>query len=65
MGEAMLLDGLARSAAAADAIGARAVLVHAKDETARSLYMRYGFEPSPTDPLHLIMLMKDIRKSLR
>jgi hypothetical protein len=28
------------------------------------LYERFGFEPSPTDPHHLILLMKDLRKLL-
>jgi GNAT superfamily N-acetyltransferase len=65
LGEAMLLEALARSAEAAETIGARAVLVHAKDDEARSFYRHYGFEPSPTDPLHLMLLMKDIRRSLR
>ena len=64
LGETMLLDALAKCAGAAGAIGARAVLVHAKDDRARAFYERYGFEPSPTHPLHLIMLMKDVRKSL-
>ncbi|MBM3147406.1 MAG: GNAT family N-acetyltransferase, partial [Actinobacteria bacterium] len=49
---------------AADAIGARAVLVHALDERARGFYEKYGFEPSPTDHLHMIVLMKDVRRSL-
>ena len=64
VGEALLVEALARSLAAAEVIGARVVLVHAKDETARGFYERYGFEPSPTDALHLMMLMKDVRKSL-
>jgi GNAT superfamily N-acetyltransferase len=64
-GEALLVEALARAAGAADMIGARAVLVHAASDRARSFYLRYGFEPSPTDPLHLILLMKDIRKTLR
>ena len=62
--EQMLLQALARSAEAATLIGVRAVLVHAKDAEARGLYERYGFEPSPTHPLHLVLLMRDIRKSL-
>ena len=65
LGEAMLVEALRKASAAADTIGARAVLVHAKDDRARSFYERYGFEPSPTSPLHLILLMKDIRRSLR
>lgn len=64
LGEQMLLQALGRSAEAASLIGVRAVLVHAKDAAARSFYERYGFEPSPTHQLHLVLLMKDIRKTL-
>jgi len=64
LGEQMLLQALARSAEAASLIGVRAVLVHAKDEAATGFYERYGFEPSPTHPLHLLLSMKDIRKTL-
>jgi len=64
LGEALLLEALARSAAVADVIGARAVLAHALDERARGFYLRYGFEPSPVSPLHLMLLMKDIRATL-
>ena len=64
LGEQMLLQALARSAEAASLIGVRAVLVHAKDGAAREFYERYGFESSPTHPLHLLLLMKDIRRSL-
>jgi hypothetical protein len=42
----------------------RVLLVHVLDDSARSFYERWGFEPSPTDPLNLQMLFKDIRKSL-
>ncbi len=38
--------------------------VIAKDERARGFYVRYGFEPSPTNPLHLVVLMKDVRVSI-
>lgn len=63
-GEALLVEALARAAHVADTIGARVVLVHAKDDSAVGFYARYGFEPSPTDPLHLMLLMKDVRLSL-
>lgn len=66
LGRALLRDALIRVNNAADEIGVRALLVHAKDERARDFYMRQAeFEPSPTDPLHLFLLMKDLRKSLR
>jgi hypothetical protein len=53
-----------RSAQAAAAIGARVLLVHAKRAAANAWYERYGFEASTTDPLHLLLRMKDIRASL-
>ena len=43
---------------AADAIGARAMLVHAIDEDAVAFYRKFGFEPSPLDPKQLMLLMK-------
>lgn len=64
LGAGLLKDALLRAAAAADIIGCRAVMVHAKDEAAKSFYQRFGFEPSPSDPLRLFLLMKDIRASL-
>jgi GNAT superfamily N-acetyltransferase len=64
LGAALLKDALIRAAAAADEIGVRAVLVHAKDEDARAFYERFDFEPSPTDPLHLYLLMKDLKKTI-
>jgi GNAT superfamily N-acetyltransferase len=64
VGRAMLVQALARSAQAADVIGARVVLVHAKDDRARAFCEHFGFEQSPTGPLQLMLLMKDIRKSL-
>ena len=45
-------------------IGSRALVAHAKDERAAAFYARYGFQPSPTDPLHLYLLTKDMRKTL-
>ena len=63
IGEAMLLEALARCASAAETIGARAVLVHATGERAAAFYRRYGFEESRTDPLNLTLLMKDIRET--
>lgn len=65
LGAALLKDALKRIASAADEIGARAVLVHAKDDDAKAFYQRYDFEPSPTDLLHLFLLMKDLRAVLK
>ncbi len=48
LGRALLKDALLRILAAADTIGARAVLVHAIDEQARKFYEHFGFQPSKT-----------------
>ena len=58
-------DALLRAASAADTIGARALLVHAEDSQARSFYEHFGFESSPTDPLHLFLIMKDLKQWIR
>jgi predicted N-acetyltransferase YhbS len=65
LGKALLVDGLMRALTAADAIGARAILVHAIDEEAASFYKKFGFEPSPLDPKQLMLLMKDLRATLK
>src|SRR5262245_10011469 len=65
VGAGLLKDALLRAVQAADIIGCRAVLVHAKDEAARQFYKRVGFEPSPADELHLYLLMKNIKASLK
>jgi GNAT superfamily N-acetyltransferase len=65
LGGWLLRDAMLRTIAAADAIGVRAMLVHAIDDDARRFYLNHGLEPSPTDPLHLMILLKDIEASLR
>lgn len=64
LGKALLKDALLRCLQGADVIGARAVLVHAIDEDARAFYKHFGFEVCPANNLHLMLLMKDLRKYL-
>jgi GNAT superfamily N-acetyltransferase len=64
LGRSLVQDVLLRCVEAAEAIGARALLVHAKHEAAKAWYMQFGFEESPTDPLHLVLLLKDVRAFL-
>lgn len=64
IGRGLLKDALRRTAQAADIAGIRALLVHAKNEQARSWYEQFDFEPSHTDELHLFLLLKDIKKVL-
>lgn len=64
LGGGLLRDALARVISASEIIGGRALLVHAKDEQAKAFYEHFGFEPSPIDPFHLFLLIKDIKKTL-
>lgn len=64
LGPSLFRDALLRAFNAHEQIGGRAFLVHAMDEDARRFYEKYGMLPSPTDPLHLFLLFKDIRALL-
>jgi GNAT superfamily N-acetyltransferase len=62
VGAGLLKDAMLRTLQAADIVGIRALLVHAKDPQAKGFYQHFDFVPSPSDPLHLLMLLKDVRK---
>ncbi|MFW5697349.1 MAG: GNAT family N-acetyltransferase [Fimbriimonadaceae bacterium] len=64
LGKHLLLDAFRRANEGAEVIGGRAVLIHALDDDAKRFYLKYGAEASPTDPLHLMVLIKDLRKML-
>jgi GNAT superfamily N-acetyltransferase len=64
LGKALLRDALLRIVQAADSIGGRAVLVHAKNDRTKAFYEQFGFEPSPIDSFHLFLLLKDLKKTL-
>ena len=65
LGAGLLKDAMLRTLQAADIAGIRALAVHAKDDEARAFYERFDFIPSPTDPYHLFILLKDIRAASR
>jgi GNAT superfamily N-acetyltransferase len=62
IGKALLKDAMLRTLQAADIAGIRALAVHAKDELSRSFYQEFDFISSPTDPMHLFVLLKDVRR---
>lgn len=65
IGKALLKDAMLRTAQAADIAGIRALAVHAKDDAAKAFYERFDFVPSRTDPMHLYVLLKDVRRLLK
>jgi len=64
VGAGLLKDAMRRTVEAADIAGIRAFAVHAKDEAASAFYRHFDFVPSPTDPLHLFLLVKDLRRAV-
>lgn len=62
LGRGLLKDALLRTLQAADLAGIRAIVVHAKDDAARTWYGQFEFDPSPTDPYHLFLVMKELKR---
>lgn len=67
VGSALVRDALLQTASIAERVGVRAFLIHAETPEAAAFYQRIdsAFEASPTDPLHLVVLMKDLRAAIR
>lgn len=64
LGRTLFFDALTRALHGAEEIGGRAFFVEAKDAQAEAFYRKFGMEPSPTNPRHLFLLFKDVRKTL-
>lgn len=67
LGAGLLQDVIVRTAQLSEEIGCRALLVHTESTEARDFYVHLipEFEHAPTDTLHLVLLTKDIRRTLR
>ncbi|SMP72786.1 Acetyltransferase (GNAT) family protein [Desulfonatronum zhilinae] len=64
LGRALLRDALLRTFQASDIAGIRCLLVHAKDDKAKHWHTSWDFEPSPTAPNHLFLMLKDVKALL-
>lgn len=66
LGAGLMQDVVARTLELGEEIGCRGLLLHAETEHAKDFYLHLvpELEASPTDELHLFLLMKDIRRSL-
>ncbi|HET7026105.1 MAG TPA: hypothetical protein VFI28_00280 [Candidatus Limnocylindrales bacterium] len=67
LGRSLVHDAFLQTASIAERLGVRALLIHAETPEAATFYRRIdpAFQPSPTDPLHLILLIKDLRLAIR
>jgi GNAT superfamily N-acetyltransferase len=61
LGAALLQDAVNRAVAVSQNAGVRALLVHALHEKARQFYEHYGFQPSPTHPLTLMLRLSSVK----
>jgi len=66
IGAGLLGDAITRLLSISDEIGCRGLLIHAETAEAREFYLHLipELEPSPTDELHLVLLMKDAKRTL-
>jgi len=57
-------DCALRVVQAADTIGIRGIIVHAISDEAKAFHQALGFDPSPADPMTLMVTLGDIRHLL-
>lgn len=62
LGETLLVHALQSAQRASDIVGIYAVVVDAWDQTAKTFYLKYGFNELSDDQLHLYLPMKVIRR---
>ena len=61
LGRVLFGDAARRVLHAAETIGIRAMLVHAISDDAKQFYLALGFEPSPVEPMTLMVTLADIK----
>lgn len=64
LGRALVRDAGLRVMQAADTIGIRGIIVRALSLEAKAFYEQVGFEPSPLDPMLLMITLADLNSSL-
>jgi len=64
LGRALFQDAARRVIQAADAIGIRGMIVHALSDEAKVFYLRLGLDPSPLEPMTLMVTLADLRASI-
>ena len=64
LGRALFQDAARRVIQAADAIGGRGMIVRALSDEAKAFYPRLGLEPSPLEPMTLMVALADLKASI-
>lgn len=63
LGRALFQDAARRVIQAADAIGIRGMIGHARSTEAKAFYLRLGLDPSPLEPMTLMVTLTDLKAS--
>ena len=61
LGASLLQDAVNRAVSVSQNAGVRALLVHALNEKAKQFYEHYGFQPSPTHPMTLMLRLSSVK----
>ena len=61
LGASLLRDAVNRAVAVSQNAGVRALLVHALHGKAKQFYEHYGFQPSPTHPMTLMLRLSGVK----
>lgn len=64
IGRALFRDAALRVLNAAEVLGIRGILVNALSDEARAFWLAVGFEPSPLDPMTLMVTLADVRAAV-
>ncbi|MFZ2871640.1 GNAT family N-acetyltransferase [Zavarzinia sp.] len=64
LGRSLLRDAGLRVLQAADVVGIRGMLVHALSPEARDFYQAMGLDPSPLDPMTLMVTVADLKRAV-
>jgi GNAT superfamily N-acetyltransferase len=64
LGRALFRDAALRLSNAGEILGIRGILVHAISEEAKTFYVALGFDPSPLEPMTLMITLADIDAAL-
>jgi len=66
LGRGLFQDAVRRiiTEGAADTLGIRGLITHAISPEAKEFYLSLGFDPSPSDPMTLMVTLADLRKAV-
>ena len=64
LGRSIFQDAATRVVQAAETIGVRGLLVHAISDQAKAFYLGLGLDPSPIEPMTLMVTVADLKAGL-